>query len=102
MKTSWKNLLLFASLLVICDPRSAEATLIALWSFDSSTTATTSGTQSGTATLTPSVAATFVTGTTLNDPRPSPAATPAMQLTSAGSTFFTLHVSGIGLSSFML
>ena len=99
MKTSLKNLLLLTSLLVICDPRSAEATLIALWSFDDSTPTTTSGSQSGTATLTTTGTTTFVSpGTTINDPRGG-AATPAMRIASGT---FTLHVSGLGLSSFMV
>ena len=77
----------------------ANAALVSFWSFDSSNTTPTSGTQSGTATLTTSATATFVTGTTINDPRPSPTATPAIEITSGT---LTIHVSGTGLSSFVI
>lgn len=78
----------------------SQAGLVAFWSFDNSSTATTLG--SGTFTTSGTVSyPTAANATTLNDPRPSPTATPAMQFSSAGG-YLQIQVVGTGLSSFVL
>ena len=80
----------------------SQAALVALWSFDSSNTSpATGGSQSGSATFSTTGVSSLTTGTLLNDPRTSPSATQAIAYNTAGGNF-TLHISGVGLSGFIV
>src|SRR6266404_1614746 len=91
-----------------------QAALLAHWSFDSyaggiAALVPNDGNQLGD-TFTPGNGngkPTFAVGTgnTLNDPRPSPAVTPAIDVglgTAANGSTFTIHVNGTGYSAFMV
>ena len=91
--------LVVASLMLLV-PAQSPAALVAFWSFDNSNLNPTLG--SGTFTVSGSVTYTTpANATILNDPRPSPTATPALQFSSAGG-YLQIQVVGSGLSSFVL
>jgi len=89
------------AIICLCSVATSQAALIALWSFDSSSTAPASGagSQAGSASMITTGTSNYTTGTTLNDPRPSPTVSPAIAWNSVGGSF-TLQISGSGLTNF--
>jgi len=96
------------TLLVVGFAHTTDAALISFWGFDTAPTTSpitaTSGVGSQpSATLTVNTGAFgSTTGTTVNDPRGTPAATFALQFTASGGGSYTLQLSGTGLSSFTI